>query len=105
MPGNGHGAYNLELHETGHTVYRLLRTQPSLAAHMEQHWKEEAVKLFPGNRYFLTYPSEYFAEVFAYYYSGGKSKQAVSKKAPKTYRFFARLKQLDVSSIPQYYFN
>ncbi|WP_371069185.1 toxin [Sediminibacillus sp. JSM 1682029] len=105
LPGNGHGAFNLELHETGHTIYRLLGTVPRLAEQMEQNWKEEAAKLFPGDDYFLTYPSEYFSEVFAYYYAGKASKQTVSEKAPKTYRFFTRLKQLDSSSIPPYYFN
>ncbi|SDL68298.1 anthrax toxin lethal factor-related metalloendopeptidase [Sediminibacillus halophilus] len=105
QPGNGHGAFNLELHETGHTIYRLLETMPALAEEMDENWKEEAAHLFPRDDYFLTYPSEYFAEVFAFYYAGKRSKQIISEKAPQTYRFFTKLKQLDLSSVPQYYFN
>ena len=47
-----------------------------------QIWNQEKDQLFPGKSYFLTYPEEYFAESFAYFYLGGQYREELKKKAP-----------------------
>ncbi|MFB6466103.1 toxin [Cytobacillus sp. Hz8] len=90
--GNGHGSVNLELHELAHSidryVYHNLRSHPSYL----KIWNEEKYELFPNQTYFLSFPEEYFAESFAYYYMGGEYHAELKEKAPKTYELIKGLK-------------
>ncbi|MBM7569881.1 hypothetical protein JOC48_000350 [Aquibacillus albus] len=104
MPGSGHGSINLELHEIGHTVYRLLLTNERFAEKIEFIWKEEVHEMFPEKDYFIQYPSEYFSEMFAYYYYSKRSNYEMRNKAPLTYAFFERFQQLNGNEIEPNYF-
>ncbi|MCQ6275154.1 toxin [Bacillus sp. V3B] len=89
--GNGHNSINLEFHELAHSidrhVYRGLRYQQ----HFLDIWNQEKDQLFPGNHYFLTFPEEYFAESFAYFYMGGKYREKLKRSAPMTYQLIRGL--------------
>jgi Pro-Pro endopeptidase len=89
--GSGHSSVNLELHELAHSidrhVYRGLRYQQ----HFLDIWNKEKNQLFPGNQYFLTYPEEYLAESFAYFYMRGKYQEQLQKLAPMTYQLIRDL--------------
>src|SRR3954468_2832722 len=89
--GNGHSSVNLELHELAHSidrhVYRGLRYQQ----HFLDIWNQEKSLLFPGNHYLLTYPEEYLAESFAYFYMGGEYRERLQKFAPMTYQLIRDL--------------
>jgi Pro-Pro endopeptidase len=91
--GQGHGSVNLELHEFAHSldyiVFHHIHETPAFRA----IWKEEAANLFPQHYYFLTYPEEYFAEAFAYYYYNRDTRKHLQSNAPKTYQFIRDLKQ------------
>lgn len=89
--GQGHGSVNLELHELAHSVdryvYNEIRDDPVFLT----IWKQETEGLFPGQAYFNTFPEEYFAETFAMYFLGGKTKKLLKEEAPKTFEFFLLL--------------
>ncbi|WP_175559204.1 anthrax toxin lethal factor-related metalloendopeptidase [Sediminibacillus albus] len=103
-PGSGHGSFNLELHEIGHTVYRLLMSEQKYARRIKRIWNREAEAVFPGQDYFITYASEYFAEMFSYYYYGSDAANKMFAKAPETYRFFLKLQDLDIHQFEAYYY-
>ena len=102
--GNGHGSLNLELHEIGHTVYNLLMTSSNYANEFSQVWNEDVHSLFPNNDYFHHYPSEYFAEAFAYYYFDEDSSEFIQKNANVTYEFFNSLNELNINEIEHNYY-
>lgn len=91
--GQGHGSVNLELHEFAHSldyiVFHHIHEMPAFRA----IWQDEAADLFPYHYYFLTYPEEYFAEAFAYYYYNENTRQHLQSAAPKTYQFIRGLEQ------------
>ncbi|WP_407272779.1 anthrax toxin lethal factor-related metalloendopeptidase [Radiobacillus sp. PE A8.2] len=105
MPGSGHGSINLELHEIGHTVYKLLMTSPNYALAIQEMWNTEVNNMFDGKAYFIDYPSEYFSEMFAYYYFTNQSNQEMMEKAPKTYQFFNSLKLLKRQKIENNFYS
>ncbi|WP_223701942.1 anthrax toxin lethal factor-related metalloendopeptidase [Sutcliffiella deserti] len=94
--GMGHGSANLELHELAHSIDRYVLGNVRLNQTYLSIWKEEAHLLFPEKQYFLHFPEEYFAEVFAMYYLNEKSRFEIAKNAPKTFLF---LKNLEVAPI------
>ncbi|UFU01253.1 toxin [Radiobacillus kanasensis] len=104
VSGNGHGSINLELHEIGHTVYHLMNTSQKHHQNIRKLWKKEVSLLFPGQDYFATYTSEYFAEAFAYYYCNESSRKKLQQFAPKTYQFFQQFHSMDFSNLDPYFF-
>ncbi|WP_077621786.1 anthrax toxin lethal factor-related metalloendopeptidase [Sediminibacillus massiliensis] len=102
--GSGHGSINLELHEIGHTVYRILNSSNDYANRLKDIWLTEVESMFPDKAYFQDYPSEYFSEMFAYYYYSEESVERIKAKAPETYCFLASLKREDLRQIPLYYY-
>lgn len=93
--GNGHSTENLEYHEFGHAIDGAILgyTINSLEEFAEIH-QEEKPKLWDDsahNAYYFDYPEEYFAEVLAYYYLGGETKERLKNNAPKTYAFIEGL--------------
>ncbi|MBB6444603.1 anthrax toxin lethal factor-related metalloendopeptidase [Bacillus benzoevorans] len=84
--GNGHSSVNLELHELAHSIDRYVLDEFRYNPDFIQIWHKESGRLFPGQPYFLTYPEEYFAECFAYYYLGGKLQEELKRKAPLTFQ-------------------
>lgn len=93
--GNGHGSVNLELHELAHSIDRHiwhdLRFQPDFIA----IWQKEKELLFASKPYFLTYPEEYLAECFAYFYLGAEYREELREKAPLTFELLQNLSQMD----------
>ncbi|MGG1557266.1 MULTISPECIES: anthrax toxin lethal factor-related metalloendopeptidase [Geobacillus] len=83
--GKGHGSVNLELHEFAHSLDYIVFDRIHETDEFQAIWREEAPRLFPGEYYFLTYPEEYFAESFAYYYASDKTRQTLRAAAPRTY--------------------
>ncbi|WP_412103526.1 anthrax toxin lethal factor-related metalloendopeptidase [Rossellomorea aquimaris] len=89
--GKGHNSYNLELHETAHSIDRYVLTDLYYELEFMPLWKREAPRLFPDEPYFLQYEEEYFAETFAMYYLNSETRNLLKEKAPATYRFFKEL--------------
>lgn len=89
--GNGHGSVNLELHELAHSIDKYIYSEIRNDKSFLDIWKKEKDLLFPNQPYFLTFPEEYFAEVFAMYYLGGESKVELKLKAPNTYKLMSNL--------------
>ncbi|OKO94125.1 toxin [Geobacillus proteiniphilus] len=83
--GKGHGSVNLELHEFAHSLDYIVFDRIHETDEFQAIWREEAPRLFPGEYYFLTYPEEYFAEAFAYYYASEETRQTLRAAAPRTY--------------------
>ena len=90
-PGKGHGAVNLELHETAHTVDGYLFNAISGTKKFKDIWKKEVTDLFGENSYFLNYCDEYFAEAFAMFYLDNEHKYELSNRAPLTFKFIQNL--------------
>lgn len=90
-PGNGHSSLNLELHEIGHTVYNQL--SPAQKLKFTDIWKKEVSMMFPENKYFSSYVSEYYSEAFAHYYFNTRSVELLKERAPSTYQFFTVFQQ------------
>ncbi|MEB3751641.1 Pro-Pro endopeptidase [Geobacillus icigianus] len=89
--GKGHGSVNLELHEFAHSLDSIVFDGIHRSSAFQAIWREEAPRLFPGESYFLTYPEEYFAESFAYYYASDETRDKLRALAPNTYAFIRRL--------------
>lgn len=89
--GNGHSSVNLELHELAHSIDRHVYKGLRYQQHFLDIWNQEKGLLFPENNYFLTYPEEYLAESFAYFYMGGKYREKLQKLAPMTYQLIGGL--------------
>ncbi|WP_240620296.1 anthrax toxin lethal factor-related metalloendopeptidase [Peribacillus acanthi] len=89
--GKGHGSVNLELHELAHTIDRLIYDNIRYKEEFLRIWKQEAPVYFKGRDYFIKYPEEYFAEVFAMYYLNDTTKQELKNGAPQTYKFIQNL--------------
>ncbi len=89
--GNGHSSVNLELHELAHSIDRYVLNELRHHPDFIFIWQKEKEHLFPGQQYFLTYPEEYFAECFAYFYMGGKLKEELKRKAPLTFTLIQNL--------------
>lgn len=88
--GQGHSSVNLELHELGHSVDRIIfgiRRDPDFLS----LWKREREKLFPGNAYFCQYPEEYFAETFAMYHYSKETRLRIERMAPRTAKYIEKL--------------
>ncbi|PLR77235.1 toxin [Bacillus sp. V3-13] len=90
--GMGHGSVNLELHELAHSLDRYVFNQIRYNPYFLKIWQEERIDLFPGIDYYLTFPEEYFAEIFAMYYLGGESRELLKERAPQSYEFIKALK-------------
>jgi hypothetical protein len=86
--GLGHGAINLELHETAHTIDQLVYEHLSSTSSFISIWEKEATQLFGDHHYYSQYSEEYFAETFAMFYYGPVSKEKLKSRAPLTYTFF-----------------
>lgn len=95
--GMGHGSVNLELHELAHSIDRYVMGNVRLNQAYMAIWKEEAPMLFPGKNYFLHFPEEYFAEVFAMYFLNEMSRFELAKNAPKTFLFLQNLETSPLS--------
>lgn len=89
--GKGHGSVNLELHELAHSIDRYVLNDFRHNPDFIHIWRKEKDTLFPGQPYFLTYPEEYFAECFAYFYMGGSLKAELKEKAPLTFQLIQKL--------------
>jgi hypothetical protein len=90
--GKGHSSVNLELHELAHSidtiVYGGIQDDPEFL----NIWGKEVHILFPNQPYFINYPEEYFAEVFAIFYVNQEQNDRLKLLAPRTYAY---IKQLD----------
>lgn len=86
---NGHGAYNLELHELAHGLDYYVFDNIS-ATEKFKKVMNESKRLFGDDPYF-SYPEEYFADSFAKYYLNEKSRQEMKRLAPATYEFIESL--------------
>lgn len=89
--GEGHGSVNLELHELAHSIDRIVFKGIRNQIYFQSIWKLEAKQLFGNNDYYLLYPEEYFAEVFAYFYANSDTNHYLKEHAPKTYTFIKKL--------------
>ena len=79
--GNGHSSVNLELHELAHSIDIYVFNELRYNQDFLEIWNQEKDQLFPGKSYYLTYPEEYFAESFAYYYFGGQYRNELKKES------------------------
>ncbi len=93
--GSGHSSVNLELHELAHSIDRYVLNELRHDPEFIYIWQKEKEHLFPGQHYFLTYPEEYFAECFAYFYLGGELKEELKKKAPLTFILIQNISKKD----------
>lgn len=89
--GEGHGSINLELHEIAHSFDNKVLQKGSNKDRFMNIWKNEAATIFPENKYFISFPEEYFAETFAMFYMSEQSRAELHEKAPKTYEYFQGL--------------
>ena len=89
--GNGHSSVNLELHELAHSIDIYVLNEFRHDRDYLEIWNQEKEQLFPGKSYFFTYPEEYFAESFAYYFLGGQYRNELKRKAPLTYQLMSKL--------------
>lgn len=89
--GEGHGSVNLELHELAHSIDRIVFKGIRDQIYFQSIWKLEVKQLFGNNNYYLLYPEEYFAEVFAYFYANSDTNHYLKEHAPKTYTFIKKL--------------
>ncbi|WP_078546268.1 anthrax toxin lethal factor-related metalloendopeptidase [Litchfieldia alkalitelluris] len=96
--GEGHGSANLELHEIAHTFDRLVFGEVRNDPEFKKIWIEEADKLFPNQNYFISFPEEYFAEAFVYYFLSEQTSKELKAKAPLTYSYFFNLFQRNVEN-------
>jgi Pro-Pro endopeptidase len=85
--GSGHGSINLVLHETFHTLDKVILNRISSSREFQDIWREEAKRLFPITGYYQNYSEEYFAECLAYYYHNESTRKSLKEKAPKSYSF------------------
>lgn len=95
----GHSACNLELHELAHTIdnyisggYYGYEYAISETSNFKKIWKSEVRKLLDDS-YYIDNVDEYFAETFAMYYLGDKTRGLLLKKAPKTHDFMVDLEK------------
>lgn len=86
--GKGHGSVKLEYHELAHSLYNHVFNDKQTKEVIHILWQQEAPILFPGQRYFIDYQEEYFAECFALFFSSQETREVLKKKVPKTYQFF-----------------
>ena len=92
---NNHGSINLELHEIAHTVDNYISGEWSeqAASNTEEFieiWKKEAADVLP-DIYFVSYPEEYFAEIFAMYYLNAESRLRLVERAPLSFDYIENL--------------
>ncbi|GLV65984.1 Pro-Pro endopeptidase [Bacillus mycoides] len=86
-----HNSVSLELHETAHSIDRYVFDNISYSDEFtEIHALEHDD--FNDNPYF-DYKEEYFAEAFAYFYTGPDTKAELEEKAPLTYKFINELQR------------
>ncbi|WP_110112263.1 toxin [Bacillus sp. CGMCC 1.16541] len=97
--GNGHGSVNLELHELGHTIDQHVLNGIRRNKDFLTHWQNERNQLFPNKAYFLLYPEEYFAEVFAMYYTNELTRRRLQALAPNTYSYLEQI--LEIYPVPK----
>lgn len=89
-PGRGHSSLNLELHETAHTLDKLVFNNISKSPEFRYIFSKEKATL--GNiNYLGTYQEEFFAEAFAHYYLSDETRAYLKKTSPLTYNFFKTL--------------
>lgn len=89
--GKGHGSVNLELHELAHSIDKFVYNGIRYNHQFLSLWKLECPILFPNEDYFLTFPEEYFAEVFSMFYLNQETNLYLKEKAPATYDFIKKL--------------
>lgn len=90
--GRGHGSVNLELHELAHSIDRHVFDEIRHQESFLRIWSLEKERLFPDNDYLLTYPEEYFAEAFAYFYLNDSYRNQLRESSPLTYDYIQSLK-------------
>ncbi|MER2108887.1 MAG: S-layer homology domain-containing protein [Solibacillus sp.] len=95
---SGHGTLNLELHETAHVIDSYLFKSVSQSAEFQDIMHKELdnlIKDHPNqyNKVYFTYPEEYFAESFVYFYLNDTRHEELQQKAPLTYQFFLELEK------------
>ena len=89
--GSGHGSVNLELHELAHSIDHIVYGNLSNNHKFQNIWSNEVSRIFPNQSYFINYPEEYFAEVFAMYYVNQEQNLLLKELAPQTYLFIKSL--------------
>lgn len=89
--GHGHGSVNLEFHELAHSIDHIVYRDLSQDQKFKSIWSKEVRLLFPNQSYFINYPEEYFAEVFAMYYVNREQNQRLKNLAPQTYSYIKSL--------------
>lgn len=86
---NGHGSFNLELHEIAHPVDSIVLNNISSSSEFGAIHQEEQTNFLPDP--YFTDPAEYFAEAFSYYFLNEESKNQLRVMAPRTYTFFQQI--------------
>ncbi len=89
--GSGHGSVNLELHELAHSIDHIVYGNLSNNHKFQNIWSNEVSSVFPNQSYFINYPEEYFAEVFAMFYVNREQNLLLKELAPQTYLFIKSL--------------
>lgn len=89
--GQGHGSYNLELHETFHIIDYYAFDNISQSEQFYKIFTEEAKNLFENHQYQEVYPEEYFAEVATMYVLNQSTKDLLRLYVPETYAFLQQL--------------
>lgn len=88
--GKGHGSFNLELHETAHSIDKYVLGDISQMEEFVKIKEEEKQSLFGDNHYF-DYSEEYFAEIFTMYYLNEDTYNQLKKDAPKSFRYIKKI--------------
>lgn len=89
--GKGHGSIALELHETAHAIDRYVFNYIRKDSMYLNIWNQEVKQLFPLQNYFIKFPEEYFAEVFAMYYYSDLTRKELEETVPLTFNFLQSL--------------
>ncbi len=91
--GAGHGSVNLELHETAHSLDRIVFDRIRDDPYFLSIWKKEAGLLFNYGYYYLMYPEEFFAESFAMFYASKDTRKLLKEQGPLIYSFIKNLEK------------
>ncbi|MDQ0273381.1 anthrax toxin lethal factor-related metalloendopeptidase [Cytobacillus purgationiresistens] len=86
-----HSSVNLELHETAHAIDSYVFDRISYSYEFTKIHALEHDN-FNENPYY-DYKEEYFAEAFAYFYTGPDTHAELKEKAPLTYKFINELQR------------
>lgn len=95
---HGHGTLNLELHEIAHMVDYSLFKDISSSDEFKAILNSEMKNLIQDhpnsyNMNYFSYPEEYFAEAFVYFYLNDELHEELQQKAPRTYQLLLNLEK------------